>query len=278
MLQSANIIETTKATIKSLENIISSFYALLQSYEGYKPTSQKEDFTFKYIYQYQKALICLLRILPMSKYFLHTELNPINLSTTASLTRNLCDILVGFVFQIVDNETKDDFNFKILLQHYLAESKRLQILCKMNPKSEHILDLKKEVALAEANLTKVARFKNLENKVKSDILKNNRFSPHSSKLLSKIGIPSEFYSAFHNYLSNHTHYYAFAFSQDIKFSYKNIESQIAFNNVLEYAEIVTCYFLDSIKREIRGAELFWTASNNRILYWKDYMINKRYRS
>lgn len=64
----------------------------------------------------------------------------------------------------------------------------------------------------------------------------------------------------------------------IKLSIRKPESQIAFNMVLGYAEISSCYFLNLVRQVIPGSELFWTKSAKRILYWKDFINNKKYQT
>jgi hypothetical protein len=268
---------TAGETTKELEDINQALLTFLKAHEGYTPKSQKEDFTFKYVYQYHRSLTNLLRIIPDTDFYIkENPLLTLSLTSLSSLIRNLWDIVISFLFHIRNSTSDEEFKYKNLLQHYLAESKRLQLLLKLNPTSPYIAQVEEMVRDAKDELITYDRFNNLEKKLQKDILKAERFSPPSGMLLEKIGIPPDFFSAVHVYLSNHTHYYAYGFSQDITFRLEDETSRLVYCRILEYGDIASVFFISEIQQEIQGSELFWTNQKDRISFWKDYFRKKLY--
>ena len=268
-------------SVRDLDDAVTALSSILRTQDGVTPPSVQEYFGYKHAYQIFYSSVAFQRHVQISKFNLKGDLPEIwDTSTLATIARNIWDTYASYRFYCHEPETAEIFVFRKTAAHYIAEIRRLQMITKINPTSAHISDLEVMIAEAKSDLELHPNFQQLDVGTQKKLIRDKEISaifiPH--EILRTAGINKEFFQSGYKYLSNHSHFYSFAFTQALTFDINENEGQNTYKTVLEYASLMICFFLEDFKKWYPGSEYIWSEElTKKIQYWKSFMLRENQR-
>jgi len=169
--------------IKTLEDLYEGAAGLLSGLR--QPTNTWEQKTATIIFG-KETTTCLsqLRLIPTSKYYSVSSETPVwDLSSTASLTRNIIETYLLFFYLAAEPCSADERHFRTLLWRFHDFSDRLKVMNLALPPSQNEPDPREDWDQCREQLDECPRFQALANPLKIKI-----FGGHFFKLISNVQI------------------------------------------------------------------------------------------
>jgi len=264
--------------LETLFEYINTIKNILKSQSGYTPRSKREEHAYKHLEKMRETSISLLKLVPGNGHYEPPEFPIVwDISSLAAITRCLMDIYLHYHYYIEMVKNEDEFALKNQANHYLTESRRLDLLLLLTPESKFIPGQKETVAKARAGLEATALFQKMTEKEKNKIL-TSKTSMYESEELSAIsaGIEINYYRATQKYLSMHSHFFGFAFSQFLVFDSRDKMSQMLVLMSLDYANLFLAFFLRDFKNIYPGSEYIWSPKvKENVLLWINFMYHEK---
>ncbi|SRR5258706_3329653 len=159
--------------------------------------------------------ISLLRLIPASTYFSPAKGHlPWDLSSVATLTRNIIETYLTLFYLAVENVDQDERAFRELYWHFQEDSERYEMMQTALPGSQQISALLARLEEARGKVKKSAFFKALHAKRQAELMKARdcRIVGYS-RLSEHAGISRQYHRAEYKYCSNFAHTSALSISQ-----------------------------------------------------------------